>query len=460
MDRRRAGALLAAAMGSPWPRTVIAQALPADDAAALLRRQLTVPASGLVAAEVQGRQLRYAAAAQPGATVLDERTPFEIGSISKTFTALLLADAVVRGALRLDDAVETVLPERLPLRDNAGRPLRWRDLATHRSGLPRLAGNMAPADPADPYAGHGWAQQAQALRQWTPQRARDEAFEYSNLGFGLLGQALAFQAGLDYPTLLRRRVLEPLGLQDMQLSMTGWKSPVAGHDEQGRPVPAWHFTDATAGAGAIVSDARSLARYAQAALGVFDHPLREAFALCLRRHADGPAPINPVGLAWMLAPLNGRTLFLHDGATFGCAASLWLDPQRQRAALVLANAPMTVNPVALHLLDGSVPAPDPHAVQALTAQPAAPVQAAELTPLAGVYGLGPQFRLTVRADGRRLFAQATGQEAFELFRQAGSSRRRFFARVAALEIEFEGEAGAAPTLLLFQGGQTLRFVRE
>ncbi|MGK3151714.1 serine hydrolase domain-containing protein, partial [Staphylococcus shinii] len=86
----------------------------------------------------------------------DADSRFEIGSITKTFTALLLADAVVRGDLKLDGAVEAALPDSLRLRDSAGAPLRWRDLATHRSGLPRLATNMTPARP-DPYADYDWA---------------------------------------------------------------------------------------------------------------------------------------------------------------------------------------------------------------------------------------------------------------------------------------------------------------
>lgn len=427
---------------------------------ALLQAQVAAQGSGLVAFEVQAGGVRFAAASRPGAPAVDERTLFEIGSITKTFTALLLADAVQRGAFTLDDAVEAVLPGGLKLRDRAGEPLRWRDLATHRSGLPRLASNMLPAQAADPYADYGWDALALFLRGWQPRRARGEAYEYSNLGFGLLGQALAFQAGTSFAGLLRQRVFAPLGLENVHLSQAGAPPRVAGHDADGRAVPAWHFTDATAGAGAIVADARALARYAQAALGLVDHPLRDAFALCLRRHADGSAPMNPTGLAWLLAPLNGRTVFNHDGGTFGFSTSLWLDPERRRAAAVLSNAAVPVNLLALHLLDEAVPPPDPQAAKAAAQQRAVPVEADAQAALAGTYALLPNFKLTVRADGTRLFGQATGQAEFELFRKAGVGTRRYFARVAPLEIEFDGERGAPPAFTLHQGGQQLRFVRE
>jgi CubicO group peptidase (beta-lactamase class C family) len=191
-----------------------------------------------------------------------------------------------------------------------------------------------------------------------------------------------------------------------------------------------------------------LLRYADAAIGGYEHPLRDAFALCLQRRADGPGPINPIGLAWLLAPLNGRTVFNHDGGTGGFSSSLWLDPSRGRATVVLANAQVPVNDLALHLLDGSAPLRDLSA----TRQSSVTLTAAQLQPLAGVYALNPQFKLTLRADGPRLFAQATGQGEFELF---AKSPRRFFAKVAPLELEFDTDA-----LTLFQGGATSRFVRE
>lgn len=424
--------------------------------AGLLSARLAVQGVGYSLAEVQGSTVRVHHAGQAWrqpAEPIDDHSLYEIGSITKTFTALLLADAVARKELALNDSVESVLPDKPTLRDAAGEPLRWIDLATHRSGLPRLATNMQPRDPADPYADYGAEHLSLFLRGWKPTRRRGEAFGYSNLGFGLLGQALAWRAGKSYDALLTERVLQPLALDGLVRQPAAGQRRVTGHDVQGRPVADWHFTDVHAGAGALLGTAASLARYAQSALGVFDHPLKEAFALCLRRHADGGAPINPIGLAWMLAPLNGRTVFTHDGGTFGCSSSLWLDPQRNRAALVLANASVKVADLALHVLDRSVPADD----LAATRQAAMAVAAAELAPLAGVYALTPQFKLTIRAQEDRLFAQATGQSEFELFGKGG---RVFFARVTPLEIAFDGESGPPQALTLKQGGQSLRFVRE
>ncbi len=445
LDRinRRHCLLVAGGLALP----ALAQTEPASTLQPLLDARLRDDGVALSAGRWRSGRSEFAGAAARG-PVPDADSVFEIGSITKTFTALLLADAVVRGELKLDDAVERALPDGLKLRDSSDQPLRWLDLATHRSGLPRLASNMMPATPDDPYADYDWASLRLFLKGWQPQVARDSRFEYSNLGFGLLGHALALRQGTDYATLLTRRVLQPLGLQEH----IGFDRPglLQGHDAKGKPVAPWHFQSATAGAGALQGSVRGLLRYGQAAIGAHEHPLREAFALCLQRRAAGGAPLNPIGLAWLLASLNGRTLFTHDGGTAGFSSSLWLDPDRRGVAVVLANAQVPVGDLALHLLDASAPLRN----LAATRQASIVLAAGQLQPLAGVFAMNAQFKLTIRADGARLFAQATGQGEFELFAKAP---RRFFAKVTALEIEFDADAQA---LTLFQGGGTTRFVRE
>ncbi len=453
LSRRRC---VAAALLPALPLRLLAQGTDAGGEPTLqrlLQARLAEQGVALAAGRLSGAGTEIAAAAAQGA-VPDADSLFEIGSITKTFTALLLADAVVRGELRLEDAVEAALPGGLKLRDVQGQPLRWLDLATHRSGLPRLASNMLPSRSDDPYADYDWASLKLFIQGWQAQVPRDSRYEYSNLGFGLLGHALALREHTDYATLLTRRVLKPLGLSGAVGFDGELPRPVLqGHAANGQPVSAWHFQSATAGAGALRGSVRGLLRYADAALGGFEHPLREAFALCLQRHAASDKPINPVGLAWLLAPLDGRTVFNHDGGTAGFSSSLWLDPARRRATVVLSNAQVGVNDLALHLLDSRVPLRD----FAATRQAAVTLSAEQLAPLAGVYALNAQFKLTLRADGQRLFARATGQGEFELF---AKTPRRFFARVTPLEIAFDGEQGVPAALTLHQGGSRLKFVRE
>lgn len=428
--------------------------------ARLLAQRLQGGGVGLCAAVVQGTELRSAGAGRRSArvpTAPDADTPFEYGSITKTFTALLLADMVVRGELALDGAVQAVLPQGLKLVDSAGAPLTWADLATHRSGLPRLPDNLRhPAGP-DPYD-YSLDDLWRFVAGWKPTQRRDTAWAYSNLGYGLLAEALALRAGQPYAALLRQRVLEPLGLAGLQLALRDTPVPdlLPGHDAAGREVPNWRF-HAMAGAGALVGSARALARYAQAALGVFEHPLKAAFELAMRPHAAGPGPSNPVGLGWIIAPLQGRPVLNHDGATAGYASSLFLDPTRRRAALVLANAQVPLGDLSLHLLEPTVPLRDGAEGRRLAERAAVALPPEALAALPGRYALNAQFQVVVSLRAGRLFAQATGQGEFELFAQ---DARRFFARVTPLEIHFEGDSGPPPAFVLLQGGQRLRFVRE
>lgn len=418
----------------------------------------------------QGWQLAAAGARAAGsADAPDGDTRFEWGSITKTFTALLLADAVQRGDLALHDAVEDVWPAGTRLRDNAGDVIRWVDLATHRSGLPRLPPNMRPARVADPYADYDAAALQAFMADWRPERSRSSRFEYSNLGFGLMGYALGLRHGRGYAAALAERVLQPLGLGGVRLRVPGTVVPAVaqGHDSAGQPVPPWHF-GALAGAGALVGSARELGRYAQAALGLVDTPLAPAFRLALTPHAEGPSGPSgstgqavAVGLGWLLATQAGRPWAQHEGATHGFSSALVLDLQQRRAAAVLANAAVPVADLAVHLLEPAAPLRNPAAeraaAQAAQQQAALALPLPQLQALAGVYALNPQFKLTLRVRDGRLWAQATGQGAFELFAR---QPRQFFARVTPLDVHFDGDEGVPAALWLLQAGQRLRFVRE
>ena len=415
---------------------------------------------GLVAVKLQDEQVRWAGAGRRSAqdaTSPDLSTPFELGSITKTFTALLLADMTLRGEIGLDDAVESVLPGALKLRDANGAAITFADLATHRSGLPRLPTNLRQPHGADPYD-YASKDLWDFLADWKPTTARQTRWEYSNLGYGLLGEALALRLRTTFADLLSTRILAPLGLDNMRLALRDTPVPnlAPGHDMQARPVALWRF-GALAAAGALAGSAKDLARYAQAALGVFDHPLKAAFALALSARAEGPGPMNPIALAWLWAPLMQRRVLTHDGGTAGYSTSLFIDPTNRSASFVLSNTTMQVQDLAIHFLEPRVPVRDLRAERRQTEQATVAVSPQAMAALAGSYALQPQFKVTVTVRNGRLFAQATGQGEFELF---AAEARRWFARVTALEVHFEGTEGPPQAFVLHQGGQRLRFVRE
>jgi len=191
-----------------------------------------------------------------------------------------------------------------------------------------------------------------------------------------------------------------------------------------------------------------MGRYVQAASDAIDTPLKAAFALAQKRYGDGMAPMNPQGLGWILAPMNGRTVFNHDGMTGGFASSLWIDPKRTSGVAVLANASVPVLDIALHLLEPSIPLKNLAAMRAV----AVPVDGKTMAQYVGIYALTPTFNITIRLRDNKLFAQATGQGEFELF---GKSDSTFFARITPLEIAFEDvKDGKAMRFQITQGGST------
>ena len=249
---------------------------------------------GFVALQIDGGKVEIAAEGRAqGDMPLRADALFEIGSITKTFTALLLADAVLRKRFALDEPVENALPG-VRLRDVADAPIRWIDLATHRSGLPRLPANMAPLEQTDPYADYDEKRLLDFLRGYKPTVARDTRWEYSNLGFGLLGYALGRVEGRGYPTLLQERVLGPLGMQRTVLALPGRTIDglVDGHDAKGNVAPHWHL-DVLMGAGALVMPASDLALYARAALTPTSSPLGPAFELAQRAHCGRAVTNEP-----------------------------------------------------------------------------------------------------------------------------------------------------------------------
>ncbi|MDW5598660.1 serine hydrolase domain-containing protein [Conexibacter stalactiti] len=248
----------------------------------------------------------------PGGNALDAGAIVEIGSVSKVFTGLLLADLAGAGVVALDDPLDRHLPG-LPARVGAITLL---DLTTHTAGLPRLPGSLLLAaftSPTDPYARWEGVRVERSLRHVRVRSNR--RFRYSNLGVGLLGHVLSRAAGSDYETLLRERICAPLGLTSTSVALT----PVQGHDRAGLPVPPWHLA-ALAGAGGIRSTARDIERFLRAQLDPAATPLAQALERSQQpRRAAGRIAREQIALGWMVraATADHGEIHWHDGGTGG-----------------------------------------------------------------------------------------------------------------------------------------------
>ncbi|WP_181373222.1 serine hydrolase domain-containing protein [Massilia glaciei] len=200
---------------------------------------------GLVIGTIIGKERRVSAfgvVSRVAPRAPDADTVYEIGSVSKTFTALLLADAVARGEVKLDDPVGALLPG-YAIPRHQGRAISLLDLATQTSALPRLPLNLMPKRADNPYADYAEADLKTFLAGYALPRAPGARYEYSNLGYGLLGQALAAQAGKPYAELVRQRIGAPLGMHSTGVALTpAMRAQLApGHGARGQQVSNWDF---------------------------------------------------------------------------------------------------------------------------------------------------------------------------------------------------------------------------
>ncbi|MGK5531733.1 serine hydrolase domain-containing protein [Streptomyces sp. URMC 129] len=283
----------------------------------------------------------------PAAEPVRTGTPFALGSVTKTFTALLLAEMAARGEVRYADAIDTYLPAGAAPRRGGGPPVTLLDLATHSGGLPNLPRNVYRRGLrhwlSNPYAAYRPEDLYRATARLRPGR---RTARYSTFGMGLLGTLLANAAGTDYLTLLTDRVLLPLGMRDTGVPGSGTPAapPATGH-RRGRPVGHWTL-DALAGAGALYTTGEDLLRYLLAHVRPDRTPLAVALEAVRRPHRRYEDGDNDVCLAWTHRVVGSRALLWHTGGTGGFTAYAGFSPEAGAGAAVLANsAPTRAEPV-------------------------------------------------------------------------------------------------------------------
>jgi D-alanyl-D-alanine-carboxypeptidase/D-alanyl-D-alanine-endopeptidase len=386
---------------------------------------------------------------------LNGQTIFEIGSETKVFTSLLLADMVQRGEVALDDPVANYLPATVKMPERNGRVITLVDLATHTSGLPRLPSNLSPKDPGNPYADYSVEQLYQFLSGYQLKRDIGWQYEYSNLGGGLLGQGLALRAGMSYEALVKQRICVPLGIKSTGITLTPEMKArlAAGHDPSLEPAKNWDLPT-LAGAGALRSDADDMLTFIAANLGYVKTPLAPAMAAMLKVRRPTGQPGMEIALGWHINTANGEEIVWHNGGTGGYRSFMGFDPKARLGVVLLSNAgtPAGVDDIGRHLLDASAP---------LATLPKEPRQVAVDTKLfdgyVGKYQLAPQFVLTITREGDHLFVQATGQPKFEIFPE---NDRDYFLKVVDASITFVTDGTSPATeLILHQGGRDQRAKR-
>jgi CubicO group peptidase (beta-lactamase class C family) len=273
---------------------------------------------------------------------------FEIGSVTKTFTGLLLAQMIEQHQIRPDTPVRELLPEGTVTRPD-GPEIQLLDLVTQHSGLPRMPDNFNPADPNNPYADYHAADLYRFIAQHGLAKPAAAPYLYSNFGFGLLGQALANRATVPYAQLLQDEITMPLGLTDTVVALGAAQQArfIPGHTPDHKAAHAWDL-DAFAGAGAIRSTADDMLTYLEANL----HPdrwtsktspthaaqtLSKAIALS-HEPRELVSPGMHIAFAWMIDDSTGT--YWHNGATGGYSSFVFFNPREDYASVVLVNMTM------------------------------------------------------------------------------------------------------------------------
>jgi CubicO group peptidase (beta-lactamase class C family) len=410
--------------------------------------------AGMVVAVVDAQGTRYYGFGSSGAGTAapDERTLFEIGSITKAFTGLLLADAVTRQEVRLDDPVAKWLPDAVKVPAFEGTPITLLNLSTHTAALPRLPSNLQPKDPLNPYADYTVPQMYDFLSGYQLTRKPGGKSDYSNLGTGLLGHVLARRAGKSYEELLIDRICGPLGLADTRIALSAEQRGrlARGHDSDGEPAANWDLPT-LAGAGAVRSSAADMARFLRANLDPTGSPLAEALRLS-HKPQFGVEGDTSIGLGWHL---NTRAKSVwHNGQTGGYHSFAGFLPERKAGVVVLANSASdlvdAVGANVLRIQEGLTPVPP-------KLRPTLKLEAKALEPYVGRYTLAPGAVLTVTRTATQLRAQLTGQPAFKIYPETETG---FYYRVVDAQLTFEKEQdGKSAAVTLHQNGQTIKAPR-
>ena len=323
---------------------------------------------------------------------VDGQTRFEIGSITKVFTHLLLAESIAGGAVTDDTTLAELLDQDVTFSQPEVGKITLRELATHTSGLPRLPTNFAPSDSLDPYADYDEKPLVFAVKSARALQPLNKKYAYSNFGVGLEGYLLGKLHGSNYETALREQILDPLSLKRTDFGdgadlMPGYQS--------GRVLPVWHFQDALGGVGGLRSCTDDLMRLARWGMASTESATPLQLDPSRTRSVIGPASsgfeITPV---WHVGYSGDAPIYFHNGATGGSRSFVGFRPDTAQAIALLVSGEGDPTEVGLKWL-GSIPR--------LPSLPAVDRS------IVGHYRLSEAINIEISVVGGQMFIQLTRQ---------------------------------------------------
>jgi len=411
----------------------------------------------------RGRQIVSAGRRSSGdSNPPDGDTVFEIGSVTKTFTALLLAEMAEQHEVALNDPAEKYLPTGFRIPEQKGKTISLLDLATHTSGLPFM-----PNESALPSESAATKYSVTDLRRFMAgYELRSEIgkkWEYSNIGYWLLGEALADRAGVDYETLLRRRVVAPLGLTntDFEVSSKMKTNFAGGHNavlQPSPPISTLPIYSLMPAAGGLYSTANDLLKVLAVAMDYERSSLSAATHLTWTTRRPLSSSGSEQALGWTIIHEQNDELIVHDGGTFGYASSIAWDPVKRIGVVVLSNQVANVGDIARHLLRPSFPLEKPTAMKRTEVT----IDPAKLDLYVGNYEAAGEGIFEIGREGDSLTIRSPAEWGLPKFRLHPESRQEFFAAELPMHVAFQFENdGSVKKVLVYppRGQRPIQAVR-
>lgn len=279
----------------------------------------------------------------------DENTIYEIGSITKVFTSLVLSKMYLRGELALNDPISKFLPKGIKTPFRNGKEISLLNLATHTSGMPRFPYNVSPKDLDQPYNDYGVNKLYEYIDGFQPTYDIGSRWKYSNIGYGVLGRVITLVSGKKFESLVIEEICNPLQLGNTVITLNDKQrsNMAVGHTEAGMPVEITQLGEISAG-GALRSNINDLLTFAEANLGLKETPLFPAMELThiARVKKDGDDTFNTMG--WTLV---SEGLLFKDGGMPGFRTFIGIDKKNKRGVVVLSNSNNSVTDIGRFILE-------------------------------------------------------------------------------------------------------------
>lgn len=288
----------------------------------------------------------------------DENTMYEIGSITKVFTTLVLADMSLKQQLSLQDPISKFLPKSVKTPNTKGKEISLLDLAIHTSTFPRFPYNVDPKNLDDAYGDYTTQRLFEYVSAYQPDMEIGSQWRYSNTAYGLLGYILTTASkAKSYEELVKEQICKPLGMNSTVISLTPplLKNTATGHSEYGKAVPPLNLSSIEAG-GAFRSNMNDMLTFAAANLSLIPSNLAPAMQLTHAKHikkeSNGP---DYATMGWTLWEKDGRNLIFKDGGTPGFRTFIGIDTKNKFGVVVLSNSNNGVTDIGRHILEPTWP---------------------------------------------------------------------------------------------------------